>query len=141
MGKYFDCYGSYRLTHAVSDLHRNHPEWRNGIDSVIKGKQSQYTATAKIVDSHVRYRFYANDEKDHVDVEIVETGESRGGHDVEKLQRALGEVEHIVADLLRNPNPKMVAYVVRVFNGSHGWTITEDEAKLCLMDIAEHVRR
>lgn len=141
MGKYFDTYGSYRLTHAVSDLHRNHPEMRNGIDAVIKGKQTQYTTSSKVVNTWMKYRFFADDAKDRVDVEITADGESRGGVDAQRLQRISVEVEHIVADLLRNPSEQLVKQVTRVFNGSHGWNITEQEAKLCLMDIADHVRR
>ena len=139
MGKYFDCYGSYRITHAVSDLHRNHPEFRNGIDSVIKGKQSQYTAHGKVVNSQFKYRFYADEDKDVVDVEITATGDD--GVDVQRLFRIEREVEPIVSNLLRSPSEELVKHVTAEFNRSHGWSISEHEAKVVLMNIAEHVGR
>lgn len=61
------------------------------------------------------------------------------GMDVQRLFRIEREVEHIVANMLRAPSQELVKHTVTEFNGSHGWSISDDEAKIVLMNIAEHV--
>ena len=138
MGKYFDTYGKYRVSHAVIDVHSNHPEFREGIDKVIRGELPEYIAKGVIVSSEFQYRFYPDDH-DAVQVQITKCGEVDGGIDVQRLQRIEVEVEHIVANILRTPSEKLIKHTVAEFNRSHGWSITEHEAKIVLMNIAEHV--
>lgn len=65
----------------------------------------------------------------------------REGMDIQRLFRIESEVEYIIADYLRSPSQALIENVVKAFNASHGWTITEQEAKVVLMNIAEHVKR
>lgn len=137
MGKYFDCYGRYRISHAVSDVHRNHPHMRDSIDAVIRGETSEYIGRSAFIGIEFEYRFYVDHNHDSVRVEIKECDE--GGVDVHRLQRIEREIEPIVSNMLRSPSKELVKHVTDEFNRSHGWTITEHETKNVLINIAEHV--
>ena len=139
MGKYFEKHGCYRISHSVNDLHHNHPEFREGIETVIHGDVSEYIGITTVISTEFQYRFYADDDKDAVEVEMTKIGNVDGGMDVPRLFRIEREVEHIVANMLRTPSEKLISHTVAEFNRSHGWSITEHEAKIVLMNIAEHV--
>ena len=138
MGSYFEKYGTYRISHGVEDVRNSHPEFREGIDKVCAGGLPEYIGEAVIVSSKFQYRFYA-DYHDVVQVQITKCGEADGGVDVQRLLRIEREVEPIVANMLRSPSKELVKQVVAEFNGSHGWSISEHEAKIVLINIAEHV--
>ena len=136
MGKYFQTYGSYRLTHAVSDMHRNHPEMRNGIDSVIKGKQTQYTCHSTVVNSRFKYRFYADDDKDVVNVEITCISKD---NDVDAMHD-YNRMKEIVQRYLMNPDPCFIEKMHDIYSERHSnFMISDVSMKAILTDLAMHI--
>ena len=94
MGSYFERHGTYRLSHAVNDLRHNRPEFRDGIDAVIFGRQPEYIGEGKIVESTYQYRFFV-DAHESVQVRITKVeAESTIDPDVEQFGR---DVERLIA--------------------------------------------
>ena len=136
MGNYFQTYGSYRLTHAVSDMHRNHPEMRGGIDNVIKGKQTQYTTHSTVVNSRFKNRFYADDEKDVVRVEITCISKD---NDVD-VMHSYNRMKEIVKRYLMNPDPCFIEKMHDIYSERHNnFLISDKDMKAILTDLAMHM--